>query len=178
MEFISPRFMVVVAFGLFVASCVSKDGDERNVKHEVLPSVETKKQTNMKGYLGNIEVITLQNKNFREVLYTSKQMQLVVMSLKPGEDIGEEVHPNVDQFFRVENGMGQCVVNDVIRPIIIGDAIIIPAGAKHNIINTDDKLDLKLYTIYSPPNHQDQIVRKSKLDAENTPEEFDGKTTE
>ena len=131
----------------------------------------------MKGYINNIEKITLENKDFRRVLYTAKNSQLVVMSLKPGEEIGEEIH-QLDQFLRVEAGKGKAVFNDVESLIGDGSAIIVPAGTKHNIINTSADSDMKLYTIYSPPNHRDGVVHKIKADAEAGEEHFDGKTSE
>lgn len=132
----------------------------------------------MKGYKSNIEKETLKNKNFRRVLYTSKHSQLVVMSLKPREEIGMETHPENDQFVRFEGGTGRVVIDTNKYNVKDGDAVVIPAGAKHNVINTSDKKKLKLYTIYSPPHHKDQIVHKTKEQAEASDEEFDGKTTE
>lgn len=132
----------------------------------------------MKGYQSNIETITQENKNFRAVLYTGEHLQLVIMSLKPGEDIGEETHAHVDQFFRIEKGTGVSSINGIQHPIKSGDVIIVPAGAKHNIINSNSTADLKLYTIYAPPNHEDKIIRTTKKKAIEIPEEFDGKTSE
>jgi mannose-6-phosphate isomerase-like protein (cupin superfamily) len=132
----------------------------------------------MKGYVTPIEKETRKNTNFRKVLYTGKNSQLVLMNLKPMEEIGIEVHKDRDQFFRFENGEGKVVIDGVAHKVKDGDAVIVPAGAKHNVINTSKKLELKLYTIYSPPEHQDGIVRRTKADAEASPEEFDGKTTE
>ena len=132
----------------------------------------------MKGYKSNIEKDTLKNNNFRKVLYTGHHLQLVLMSIKAGEDIGEEIHKTHDQFFRFESGAGKCIIDGNEYKVKGGDAIVIPAGAKHNIINTDEEAALKLYTIYSPPNHKDAIVRATKADAENIPEKFDGKATE
>lgn len=131
----------------------------------------------MKGFVADIEELTEDNKDFRRVLYTGKHLQLVLMALKPGEDIGEEVHPDHDQFFRVEKGKGEVWIDGVRTKIKGDDAIIVPAGAKHNVINTGDK-SLKLYTIYGPPDHKDGIVRATKAEAEATEEHFDGKTTE
>jgi mannose-6-phosphate isomerase-like protein (cupin superfamily) len=130
------------------------------------------------GYHINIEELTLANTNFRKVLYTGKHLQLVLMSLKPGEEIGEEVHTNGDQFFRFESGTATCVLNGVSSPIKAGDAIIVPHGALHNIINTDPVLALKLYTIYSPPQHKDKVIRLTKHDAETQKESYDNRTTE
>ncbi|MET0759461.1 MAG: cupin domain-containing protein [Flavobacterium sp.] len=132
----------------------------------------------MKGFKSNIEKDTLENNNFRKVLYTAKHLQLVLMSLNVGEEIGEETHHDNDQFFRFESGTGKCIIDGNEYQVTDGDVIIIPAGAKHNIINTDRTLELKMYTIYAPPHHRDGIVRATKEEAENNSEEFDGKTTE
>ncbi len=132
----------------------------------------------MKGFKSNLEKDTLDNNNFRKVLYTGKHLQLVLMCLKPGEDIGEETHPGNDQFFRFESGSGKCMIDERVYAVTDGDVVVIPAGAKHNIINTDAKTDLKMYTLYGPPNHKDQVIRATKEDAEKMKEEFDGKTTE
>jgi len=132
----------------------------------------------MKGFRGNIEKDTLENKKFRKVLYTGKHSQLVLMSLCPKEDIGMETHPENDQFFRFESGQGKVIVDGNEYEVGDGVAIIVPAGAKHNIINTSDSKELKLYTIYSPAHHKDGIVRLTKKEAEDNDEEFDGKTTE
>lgn len=132
----------------------------------------------MKGFKSNIEKETLENNNFREVLYTGKYLQLVLMSLKVGGEIGEETHPNNDQFFRFESGSGKCIIDGTEYLVNAGDAIVIPSGAKHNVINVDSKTELKMYTLYGPPNHKDDIVRTTKEDAEKNEEEFDGKTSE
>lgn len=132
----------------------------------------------MKGFKINIENDTLKNKNFRKVLYTGKHLQLVLMSLKAGEDIGEETHKNTDQFFRFEAGKGKCVIDGNEYRVKEGDVIVVPAGAKHNVINTDSTTALKMYTLYGPPNHQDGIIRATKEDGKNNREEFDGKTSE
>jgi mannose-6-phosphate isomerase-like protein (cupin superfamily) len=131
----------------------------------------------MKGFVSNIESDTLKNKNFRKVLYTGKNSQLVLMSLLPGEDIGEEVHDDVGQFFRVEKGTGTVVIDRKKHKIMDGSAVVVPAGAKHNVINNSNS-DLKLYTIYSPPEHMDKIVKKTKESAMEDEEHFDGETTE
>ncbi len=128
-----------------------------------------------KGYVTNIEKETLENENFRKVLYTANYSQLVVMSLKPQEEIGEEVH-GLDQFIRIEKGQGKAVLNDQEYDIEDDFAIVIPAGTKHNIINTSEEEEMKLYTIYSPPEHQDGTIHPTKADAQE--EHFDGKTTE
>ncbi len=132
----------------------------------------------MKGFKSNIEKDTLKNKNFRDVIYTGKYLQLVLMSLKVGEDIGEEIHKNNDQFFRFEGGTGKCIIDGHEYNVKDGDAIVVPAGAKHNVINVDSKKALKMYTIYASPHHKDGIVRATKKDAETIPEQFDGRTTE
>ena len=132
----------------------------------------------MKGFSVDIEETTLENGNFRKVLYTSKHSQLVLMSLKPGEDIGMEVHEENDQFFRFEKGQGKCVIDGNEYKLSNGVAVVVPAGAQHNIINTSNAEDLKLYTIYSPAHHKDGIVRATKKEAEANEAEFDGVTTE
>jgi len=131
----------------------------------------------MKGFKSNIEKDTLENKNFRKVLYTGKHLQLVLMSLKVGEEIGAEIHPGNDQFFRFESGSGKCVIDGNDYKVKEGDVIIVPAGAKHNVINIGVN-ELKMYTLYGPPNHQDGTIRKTKEDAEKMDEKFDGKTSE
>ncbi|MEM2088471.1 MAG: cupin domain-containing protein [Thermoproteota archaeon] len=132
----------------------------------------------MKGFKTNIEKATLSNKYFRRVLYTGKHSQLVLMSLRPGEEIGEEVHETVDQFFRFEKGEGIVTIDGVKQKVTDGDAVLVPAGARHNVVNTSKKEELKLYTIYSPPEHQDGTIHKTRAEALSNPEEFDGKTTE
>ena len=132
----------------------------------------------MKGYIANIEKDTLGNDNFRQVLYTGKHSQLVLMALKPGEEIGEEVHEEIDQFFRFEEGEGKVVIDGVEHEVEDGFAAIVPAGARHNVINTSSDKVLRLYTIYSPPEHQDGVVRATKEEAETSEEHFDGKTTD
>ena len=120
----------------------------------------------MTEYVGPIEKETRANTYFRRVLFTGKHSQLVVMCLAPGEDIGDEVHPNVDQFFRIEQGDAKFVFNEKQeRPARDGDAVIVPAGTYHNVINTSKTVPLKLYTIYSPPNHPDGTVHKTKAEA-------------
>lgn len=132
----------------------------------------------MHGYVINIEEASLENENFRKVLYTDKNSQLVIMSLKPLEDIGEEAH-QLDQFIRCESGEGKAVLNGIEHEIRDGFAVVVPQGALHNIINTSADKDMKLYTIYSPPNHRDGVVHKTKADAMADKEErFEGKTTE
>jgi mannose-6-phosphate isomerase-like protein (cupin superfamily) len=133
-------------------------------------------QTEQKGFVQDIESLAIKNAEFRRVLYTAKHCQLVVMSLKPKEEIGAEVH-KLDQFFRVEEGSGEAVLNGVRTAIRAGFAVVVPAGLAHNIINTGS-VPLKLYTIYSPPNHRDGVVHHTRADAEADNEHFDGKTTE
>ncbi len=119
----------------------------------------------MTGYLDNIEKRTLENTNFRRVLYTGQHAQLVVMSLQPSEDIGQEVHEIVDQFIRVEAGQGKLLLNGEEHQVGDGDAFVVPAGAQHNVINTSSDKPLKLYTIYSPPHHKDGVIHATKADA-------------
>ena len=126
----------------------------------------------MNGLVTNIEKESLKNEYFRKVLYTSKHLQLVLMSLRPGEDIGEEVH-QLDQFIRVEKGEGKAVLDGVEQPLRSGSVVIIPLGTRHNIINTGIE-SMKLYTLYAPPNHRDGTVHKTKADAEKDEEHFDG----
>jgi len=133
---------------------------------------------NLKGYVVDIEKETKKNTDFRRVLYTGKYSQLVLMSIKPGEEIGEETHKDVDQFFRFEEGEGKVIIDGVEHRVKDGNAVIVPAGAKHNVINTSKRVNLKLYTIYSPPEHQDGVVRHTKKEAMATEEHFDGQTTE
>lgn len=130
----------------------------------------------MKGYIQNIEDIANKNQDFRQVLYTAGNVQLVVMSLKPKEEIGMEIH-ELDQFFRVEEGSGEALLDGVSTAIRAGFAVLVPAGTNHNIINTGN-VPLKLYTLYAPPNHRDQIVHHTRAEAEKDNEHFDGKTTE
>lgn len=133
----------------------------------------------MKGYTTNLEKATLENTDFRRVLYTAKNCQLVLMCLKPGEEIGAETH-HLDQFLRFESGFGKAIIDGVEAEVGDGYCTIVPAGAKHNFINTSTTEDLKLYTVYAPPEHRDGIIRVTKEEAENPDnvEEFDGKTTE
>ena len=130
----------------------------------------------MKGFVQNIEGLALDNANFRRVLYTAKNCQLVLMALKPKAEIGAEVH-KLDQFFRVEEGSGEAVLDGVRTEIRAGFAVLVPAGTKHNIINTGG-VPMKLYTLYAPPNHRDGVVHATRADAEADTEHFDGKTTE
>ena len=130
----------------------------------------------MKGYVANIEKLSLENTNFRKVLYTDKNSQLVLMSLLVGEEIGEEVH-DVDQFLRVEKGTGTAILSDIPHGLADGSVIIVPAGTKHNVKNTGDG-EMKLYTLYMPPHHKDGVIRATRDEAIADGPEFDGKTTE
>ena len=133
---------------------------------------------NMNGYVTFLERETRKNADFRRVLYTGKHSQLVLMSLKPGEEIGEETHGDVDQFFRFEAGVGKVIIDGVEHRVKDGNGVIVPAGARHNVVNTSKRANLRLYTIYSPPEHQDRVVRHTKKEAMASEEHFDGQTTE
>lgn len=130
----------------------------------------------MKGYIANIEKLSLENENFRKVLYTDKNSQLVLMSLLAGEEIGEEVH-DVDQFLRVEKGTGTAILNGLSHDITDGSVIVVPTGVKHNIINSESG-PMKLYTLYMPPHHREGVIHKTKAEGEADTEHFDGETTE
>jgi len=132
----------------------------------------------MKGYNGNIEELTLQNDNFRKVLYTHTHSQLVLMSLQPSEDIGSEVHEDNDQFFRFESGQGRVVIDGNEYEVADGSAIVVPSGAEHNVINTSASESLKMYTIYSPAHHKDGVVRATKAEAEADSPEYEGQNSE
>lgn len=140
-------------------------------------STQTSKGKVMQGFVGNIEELSEKNADFRRVLYTGKRLQLVVMTLRPGEEIGEEVHDDGDQFFRVEEGEGEVLIDGKRSRIKSGDAVLVPGGARHNIVNTG-KQSLHVYTLYAPPEHRDRTVHTTKADAEKSSEHFDGKTTE
>lgn len=129
----------------------------------------------MKGFVQNIEKLTVENDNYRKVLYTGKNIQLVLMTLQAGEEIGAEVHEEHDQFFRIEEGKGQVVIDDTTYEVEDDFAVIVPAGARHNVINTGSE-PLRLYTLYAPPEHRDGVLQPTKADE--TEEHFDGKTTE
>ncbi len=130
----------------------------------------------MKGYVQDIEGIAIRNEDFRKVLYTARHCQLVVMALQPGEEIGAEVHA-LDQFFRVEQGTGEAVLDGVRKSLQAGYAVVVPAGAEHNIVNTGTE-PLKMYTIYAPPNHRDGVIHHSRAEAEADTEQFDGRISE
>lgn len=133
----------------------------------------------MKGYCENIEQRTVDNEDFRRVLYTGKHLQLVLMTLQPGDEIGEEVHDGIDQFFRVEQGEGVITIDGIENRVADDFAVIVPSGARHNVINNSGK-PLRLYTLYGPPEHKDQVVQSTKAEADqrHRHEEFDGTTTE
>ena len=131
----------------------------------------------MIGFSDNIERLTEENDNFRKVLYTGQNIQLVLMALQPGEEIGEEIHNDRDQFFRFETGRGEVWIDDVANRVKADDGVIVPAGAKHNVVNTGSE-PLRLYTIYGPPEHVDGTIHKTKADADASQEHFDGRTTE
>ena len=136
----------------------------------------------MKWFNANIEQLTLENNNFRKVLYTLKGIQLVLMSLKPGEEIGAEVHPENDQFFRFESGKWKVLIDESVYEVEDGSVIIVPKGSNHNVINTSDTEELKMYTIYTPAHHKDGVIHATKAIAEEAEhagtDEFDGKTSE
>jgi mannose-6-phosphate isomerase-like protein (cupin superfamily) len=133
----------------------------------------------MKGFIIDLEKETLANEDYRRVLYTAKNSQLVLMCLKPGEEIGTEIH-HLDQFLRFEQGVGKAVLDGIEHEVQDGMAVVVPAGTQHNFINVSETLDLKLYTVYSPPEHKDGVVRRTKSEAEDpaNAEEFDGKVSE
>ena len=131
----------------------------------------------MKGFVDDIEKLTVENDDFRRVLYTGKHLQLVLMTLQPGEEIGAEVHEDRDQFFRIEEGHGEVTIDGTRHAVEDDDAIIVPAGARHNVVNTGDA-PLRLYTVYGPPEHREGVVHHSKAEADAQEEHFDGQTTE
>ena len=131
----------------------------------------------MKGFADDIEKLTEENDNFRQVLYTGQNIQLVLMAIQPGEDIGEEVHEDRDQFFRFEQGSGEVMIDGVTNQVKADDGVIVPAGANHNVVNTGSE-PLRLYTIYGPPEHLDGTIHKTKADADASHEHFDGRTSE
>jgi mannose-6-phosphate isomerase-like protein (cupin superfamily) len=169
--------LLAICFLLSVTAAVSAK-ESLNVAGKKADKVVEKAGNKKKGYSIDIEKATLENNNFRKILYTSKYSQLALMSLKPGEEIGMEVHKENDQFFRFEEGQGKCIINGNEYKVGKGSAVVVPAGALHNIINTLKTSPLKLYTIYSPPHHKDQIVRATKQEAEAHPAKFNGVTTE
>lgn len=170
-----PAILIIILGG-----CNGKPNQHGEIDDpEFTPTANTPvKQSNMKGFTTNIEKDAIENDNYRKVLYTGEHMQLVLMSLKPGEEIGEETHLKSDQFFRFESGSGKCTVNGKVYNVRAGDVVLVPSGSKHNVINTDANINLKLYTIYALPNHKDGIVRATKEEASRQEAKFDGKTTE
>jgi mannose-6-phosphate isomerase-like protein (cupin superfamily) len=170
--------LLAVCFLLSLTAAAVSANEMPNIAKKKVDKVVEKAGNKKKGYSIDIEKATLENKNFRKILYTSKYSQLALMSLKPGEEIGTEVHKENDQFFRFEEGQGKCIINGNEYKVGKGSAVVVPAGAQHNIINSLKTSPLKLYTIYSPPHHKDQIVRATKQEAEAHPEEFNGVTTE
>lgn len=184
------RVFLSAAAGLALAclpSCVSDSradhpaagqADSKPASRPTLVAPSTAPASTLKGFHTNIEQATLANRDFRHVLYTGQHLQLVLMSLKPGEEIGREVHKTHDQFFRFEAGTGKCVINGSSYAVTAGDVIIAPAGSTHNVINTGTAKPLQLYTLYAPPQHKDGIVRATKLEATKNEAPFDGKTSE
>ena len=176
--------IVVAATALAGLSCgaprEAESAAEEQARAAQLRSAHAKEKKQMagekKGFVQNIETLTEDNRDFRRVLYTAEHSQLVVMALPPGEHIGAEVH-DVDQFFRVEEGTGEVVLGQTRTAIGAGTAIVIPAGTKHDVINTGEK-PLQLYTIYSPPHHRDRVVHRTRAEAEKDDEHFEGTTTE
>lgn len=145
-----------------------------------VPATSRKSSTKaspLKGFVGHIEELTEANKQFRKVLYTGKHMQLVLMFIQPGDEIGEETHSDRDQFFRIEDGRGEVWIDGHRTKVKSDDGIVVPAGARHNIVNSGDE-PLRLYTIYGPPEHRDGLVQATKADADADEEHFDGRTTE
>ncbi len=147
------------------------------LNEEEISTSNTTEISQKKGYHINIEQETINNENFRKVLYTGEHLQLVLMTLQTGEEIGMETHPDTDQFFRFEEGTGKCIINGNEYEVKDGDTVIVPAGSEHNVINIGSE-PLKMYTIYAPPHHQDGIEFKTKEEATKSDEEFDGKITE
>lgn len=173
--------MLLTVGSFLLLSCDESDNntamkapEEKTETGKQLENNETKPK---KGFLDDLEKATTSNDNFNKVLYTSKYSQLVLMSLLPKEEIGMESHES-DQFFRFEQGQGKCIIDGHEYEVKAGDAVIVPSGAKHNVINTSGTEPLKLYTLYSPPKDKDGIVRKTKQEAETNKAEYDGKTTE
>ena len=174
---LAPICRVNVLLIAFTLLLVSGPVHSQTIAKAVSTNTQLNK-TNVKGFETNIQKDALANKDFRNVLYTAKHLQLVLMTLKPGEDIGLETHSTIDQFFRFESGHGKCVINGHEYDVKAGDAIIVPAGARHNVINVDKEVELKMYTIYAAPNHKDGLVRATKKEVDTHGIKFDGKTTE
>jgi len=178
------RVMLVLT-GLGCTSPTAMNSDEKVEARSTRGGLEKKSQStsersedrSSRGLVTDIEKVTEQNNDFRRVIYTASHSQLVVMALPPGEHIGAETHRDVDQFLRVEEGTGEVMLGSTRRPVGPGSAIVVPAGTKHDVRSAGDK-PLKLYTVYSPPQHRDGIVHHTRADAEGDTEHFDGKTTE
>ncbi len=168
--------LLLLAAGLAAIACTEDVDRQSGSARRESAAVTTATETKAHGFVEDIDALTTQNRDFRRVVYTSKHVQVVLMSLKPGEDIGAEVH-DVDQFFRVEAGTGEVVINDRRSSVKAGSAIVVPAGARHNVINTG-KDSLQVYTLYAPPQHRDKVVHHTKADAQRDSEHFDGTTTE
>jgi mannose-6-phosphate isomerase-like protein (cupin superfamily) len=163
----------IVGAAILCAAAIAQQSGQPGRQLQIRPAAGAA----MKGFVANIEDITDANSNFRRVLYTGRNLQLVLMTLKPGEEIGEEAHTGTDQFFRIEEGAGEVRINGEATKIKDGDAVLVPAGARHNIVNTGGQ-PLRLYTLYAPPEHRDGTVQATKAEAETAKEHFDGKTTE
>lgn len=170
--------ILFLGLGLIVFSCISNTDKNKETSYRQLKFKKKTSDKNKKGYLVNIEEVVNDNFDYRTVLYTGKHLQLVMMSLEPGEDIGWEKHASSDQFIRVESGSGTCLLNNEIYELEPNDALFIPAGARHNILNDNDSLDLKIYTLYAVPMHKDGVSRSTKEESSNKKEYFDGETTE
>jgi mannose-6-phosphate isomerase-like protein (cupin superfamily) len=169
-------FLMAMMAMLFSGCKESNQNNQETTKKE--NTMDNTKAINLKGFKVNLEKETLENTEYRKVLYTGKYSQIVLMNLKGGEEIGAETHPLNDQFFRFETGKGKCIINKTVYLVESGDAVVAPAGSLHNVINLDPKKELKFYTIYSPPNHKDALERPTKKEADENGEIFDGKTTE
>ena len=163
-----------------LSSCTNAPKEQTEMDDPGKIAVASDQSANLKkkGFKINMERDAVENSNYRKVLYTGEHMQLVLMSIKPGDEIGNEIHLKSDQFFRFESGKGKCTVNETVYEVSAGDVVLVPAGAKHNVINTDLTTDLKLYTIYAAPNHKDGIIRSTKKEADENEAKFDGEKTE
>lgn len=171
-------FFLTLPLILLFLGCNRKSEEQSETTFRQLKYKKKTPNSRKKGYFLNLETATSDNYDYRSVLYTGKYMQLAIMSLQPGEDIGWETHPKSDQFLRVESGTGICLLNDEVYELEANDALIIPAGARHNIQNNSDSSQLKIYLLYARPVHKDRITRSTKEEARDKPEHFDGETTE
>jgi mannose-6-phosphate isomerase-like protein (cupin superfamily) len=171
-------FILLVPIFLFNLSCKRNSTEKEETTIRQLKFKKKTSDRRKKGYYLNIAQATQDNYDFRSVLYTGKYLQLAIMSLESGEDLGWETHARSDQFIRVESGTGICLLNDEAYELQTNDAILIPAGARHNILNNNDSLELKLYMLYARPVHKDQISRSTKEEARDKKEYYDGETTE